>query len=241
MAQLDRIAAQNLRAPAHGLGSTATLLAWIGGLVVLGAASMWSGTSSEELREPEKTVLAESRPLPAVVAAMAPAVTKEAAAPVVAGTPEPTPHAVAAAEAATFALAAAEPVADDAARKARAKQQAEARRKAAQLAQERALAEEAQRLQLAQQQRDAERAQQQQLLAEQARQRLAAEQARLQSVQLALDTHRSVGESCAASGSVISRQFCRARECSKAEHHTDPTCVTLRADEMARQRASIDR
>jgi len=130
--------------------------------------------------------------------------------------------------------------ADDAARKARVKQLADARRKAAQLAQERALAEETQRLQLAQQQqREAERAQQQ--LAEQARQRAAAEQARAQSLQIAVDTHRSVSESCSAAGNQISRQFCRSRECGKAEHHGDPVCVRLREDELTQQRASIDR
>ena len=247
MSQLDRIAAQSLRAPGHGLGGTATLLALLGGLVVLGSASMWRGTSGDEPREPRAAALAESRPAPAVVAPVtptAPTVISEPSAAILAGTPESTPSAVATPEAATAALAAAEPAADDAARKARAKQQADVRRKAAQLAQERGLAEETQRLQLAQQQRDAERAQQQQQqqqLADQARQRLAAEQARSQSVQLALDTRRSVGESCSAAGSLISRQFCRSRECSKAEHYGDPTCVTLRDDELARQRASIER
>lgn len=244
MSQLDRIAAQNLRTPAHGLGGTATLLALLGGLVVLGGASMWGGTSGDEPRAPQKAVLAESRPAPTVeapVAAATPSVAVEPVAPVLAGAPEPAAHALAAQEAATAAVAVADPEADDAARKARARQQADVRRKAAQLAHERALAEETQRLQLAQQQRDAEREQQQQLLAEQARQRVAAEQSRVQSLQLALDSRRSVNESCSGAGSLISRQFCRSRECSKAEHYGDPTCVTLRDDEMARQRASIER
>lgn len=243
MSQLDRIAAQNLRTPAHGLGATATLLALLGGLVVLGSASMWHGAPGAESRQPQAVALAESRPAPAAVApvaATAPAVAIEPAVPAWVATPEPTVQVLVTPEAATAALAAADPAPDDAARKARARQQADARRKAAQLAQERALAEETQRLQLAQQQRDAERAQQQ-LQAEQARQKIAAEQARSQSVQLALDTRRSVSESCSAAGSLISRQFCRSRECSKAEHFGDAVCVNLREDEMARQRASIER
>jgi hypothetical protein len=127
--------------------------------------------------------------------------------------------------------------ADDAARKARAKQQAETRRKAAQLAQERALAEETQRLQLAQQ-REAERAQQ---LAEQVRQRAAAEEARLASAQSASETRRGVGETCAPAGGFVSRQFCQARECRKAEHQGDGLCVNLRETEAARLRASAER
>ncbi len=127
--------------------------------------------------------------------------------------------------------------ADDAARKARAKQQVEARRKAAQLAQERALAEETQRLQLAQQ-REAERAQQ---LAEQARQRAAAEQTRLAATLLASDSRRNVGDMCSAAGGFISQQFCHARECRKAEHQGDGICVNLREIEAARLRASAER
>ena len=127
---------------------------------------------------------------------------------------------------------------DDAARKARAAKAAEAKRKAAQLAQERVLAEEAQRVQLAQQTRDAERAQQQ---AELARQRAAAEQARLAAVQLASDTRRGVGETCAAAGGFISQQFCQARECRKAERQGDGICVNLRETEAARLRASAER
>lgn len=235
MSQLDRIAQQNLRTPAHGLGASGTLLALLGGLVLLGAASMWRGGVSDEARS---AAVAEGPPAQAAVtqAAPAPVVTVAAppstlVAPDTASSVQVTP-----AEPATAAVAAAE----DAARRARARQLADARRKAAQLAQERAAAEEAQRLQVAQQ-REAERIQAQAQLAEQARQRAAAEQARSQTIQVALNTRRGVGDACSAAGGPISRHFCSARECGKAEHQGDPVCVNLREDELARQRASIER
>lgn len=238
LSQLDRIAAQNLRTPAHGLGSSAMLLALLGGLVVLGSASMWRVTAGEA---PRAAVVAESRPAAAAVTSAPPAlaaVVSAATAPSVAAVPAAAPPAVATPEPVRAAVAAAEPAADDAARKARTKQLADARRKAAQLAQERAAADEAQRLQLAQQ-RQAERVQQQ--LAEQARQRAAAEQARSLPIQLALDTRRNVSDACSATSGPISRHFCRARECGKAEHQGDAVCVALREDDLARQRASNDR
>ena len=237
MSQLDRIAAQNLRGPVHGLGGTAMLLALVGGLVVLGSASMWRGPASEPQHEARKVVPTESVTAPPATVQTVQAATTavaEATTPSVVVAAEPALHALATVEAAPPAVAAV----DDAARKARAKQAAEARRKAAQLAQERALAEDAQRLQLGQQ-REAEQAQQQ-LDEQQARQRAAAEQVRAQSVQLAVNTRRSVGESCGA-GSLLSRQFCRARECGKAEHQGDAVCVNMRDDELAQQRASINR
>jgi hypothetical protein len=237
LSQLDQIAEQNLQASRHGLGASAMFLALIGGLVVLGSASMWS-TGDEPSRKPVAAVaVAEARPAPNVeIAAAAPA-------PVIAATPQAMtllePIAQAAPEPVLAAAAAAEPMpaADDAARKARVAKAAEAKRKAAQLAQERALAEETQRLQLAQQ-REAERAQQ---LAEQARQRAAAEQARLAATQLASDSRRNVGDMCSAAGGFISQQFCHARECRKAEHQGDGICVNLRETEAARLRASAER
>lgn len=243
LSQLDRIAAQNLRAPAHGLGGGAVLLALLGGLVVLGSATMWRGAGGSEAREARPGVVAErrdSRPAAVAVTVATPApaaAVAETAAPHTVAAPTSTPPALAAPEPAAAAVALADPAADEAAHKARVKQVADARRKAAQLAQERAAAEETQRLQLAQQ-RESERAQQQ--LAEQARQRAAAEQARSQPVQLALETRRSVSESCAG-GSLFSRQFCRARECAKAEHQGDAVCINLREDELAQQRASNNR
>jgi hypothetical protein len=237
LSQLDLIAAQNLRAPAHGLGSAGMLLALLGGLVVLGSASMWNGAATDASRDsrasraPQAQAVVESRPAVAVAPVVAQAIT-----PTFETAMEPTLPAQAAPELAPAPVAAADAAADDAARKARVKQLAEARRKAALVAQERAQAEESQRLQLAQQ-REAERAQQ---LAEQARQR-AAEQARAQPVQFALDTRHSVSDSCSGAGSVISRQFCRARECAKPEHQGDPVCVSRRDEELAQERASINR
>jgi hypothetical protein len=240
LSQLDQIAAQNLQATKQGLGGTALFLALVGGLVILGSASMWSSGSDESRKPPAaahtpKATPAEAPPLSSQTVAAT--VTAAAAAPAMVAAPvqptEPAPQPALATAAAPEALVAA----DDAARKARAKQQAEARRKAAQGAQERALAEETQRLQLAQQ-REAERAQQ---LAEQARQRAAAEQARLASAQSVSDTRRGVGETCASAGGFVSRQFCHARECRKAEHQGDSICVSLRETEAAQLRASAER
>jgi hypothetical protein len=237
LSQLDQIAAQNLQATKHGLGGAAMFLALVGGLVVLGSASMWS-SGSDEPRKPQ--AVAESRKAPVAEAAVVPAANPVVAPMVTAAVVAAPAVAESLPEPAAAAMAAAEPVAgaDDAARKARAKQQAEARRKAAQLLQERALAEEAQRVQLAQQHSEAERAQQQ---AEQARQRAAAEQARLAAVQLASDTRRNVGDMCSAAGGFVSQQFCHARECRKAEHQGDGICVNLRETEAARLRASAER
>jgi hypothetical protein len=233
LSQLDQIAEQNLQASRHGLGASAMFLALIGGLVILGSASMWS-TGDEPSRKPVAAV-AEARPAPAVVVAAAAPMPVIAAAPQAVTLVEPTVQATP--EPVLAAAAEPTPAADDAARKARIAKAAEAKRKAVQVAQERALAEETQRLQLAQQ-REGERTQQ---LAEQTRQRAAAEQARLAATQLASDSRRSVGDSCAAAGGFISQQFCQARECRKAEHQGDGICVTLRETEAARLRASAER
>jgi hypothetical protein len=235
LSQLDQIAEQNLQASRQGLGASAMFLALVGGLVILGSASMWSA-SDEPSRKPVAAA-AQARPAPAIEVAAAAPTPAVAAAPLAVTVVEPTVQA--APQPVLAAVSAAEPVpaADDAARKARVAKAAEAKRKAAQLAQERALAEETQRLQLAQQ-REGERAQQ---LAEQTRQRAAAEQARLAAVQLASDSRRSVGDACSAAGGFVSQQFCHARECRKAEHQGDGICVNLRETEAARLRASAGR
>ncbi len=228
LSQLDQIAEQNLQASRHGLGASAMFLALIGGLVVLGSASMWNARDGA-VSKPAVAVV-EARPAPVVEVAAAPAPPVVPTSTALEPTPQAMPEAVLAVEPM--------PAAEDALRKARIAKAAQAKRKAAQLAQERALAEEAQRVQLAQQTREAERTQQQ---AEQARQRAAAEQARVAAVQVAGNTRRSVGEACAAAGGFISQQFCQARECRKAEHQSDGICATLRETEAARLRASAER
>jgi hypothetical protein len=256
VSQLDLIAAQNLRSPSRGLGLSATLLAIVGGLVLVGAASMWNAADEASSRPTAAVVesrapLAEAPPLTvpdgapaaavAAVAALAAAQEVSPAAVEVPPTdaivsqaqPEPVAQATVAPDAEAAALAAA---AD--ARKARARKLAEARRKAAQ---EAALAQETQRLLLAQQRRDAERVQQQQQQAEQARKLAAAELARAQAAQVAVDSRRGVDKTCAAAGGYISRQFCYARECAQSEQRGDPICVRLRDDEAAQRRASLER
>ncbi len=230
LSQLDQIAAQNLQAPRQGLGGAAMVLALLGGLVILGSASMWSSGSDE----PRKRPAAAEAPSMSMVAA--PPVTAAVAAPAVVAAAAQPAELVPEPVLATAAVPNASALTDDA-RKARAKQQAEGRRKAAQLAQERTLAEETQRLQLAQQ-RETERGQQQ---AEQSRLRSAAEQTRLAAAPVAGDSRRNVGDMCSAAGGSISQQFCHARECRKAEHLGDGTCVNLRETEAARLRASAER
>lgn len=124
----------------------------------------------------------------------------------------------------------------DAVRKARARQQAEVKRKAALVAS----TEETQRLQRASQRREAELAQQAAALESQ---RVAAEAARQQQLaaqRLASSAPRGVRETCAGSG-LIGESLCRARECGRAEHHADALCVRLRDAEEAQRRASFDR
>lgn len=256
VSQLDLIAAQNLRSPSRGLGLSATLLAIVGGLVLVGAASMWNA-ADEASSMPTAAVAESGAPIAEAplltVPAVAPAATVAAVATVAAAQevsptavdvpppaaaivslpqPEPAAQATVAPDAEAAALAAA---AD--ARKVRARKLAEARRKAAQ---EAALAQETQRLLLAQQRRDVERVQQQQQ-AEQARKLAAAELARAQAAQIAVDSRRSVDKTCAAAGGYISRQFCYARECAQSEQRGDPICVRLRDDEAAQRRASLER
>jgi hypothetical protein len=132
--------------------------------------------------------------------------------------------------------------AEEIAQRARVRQLAEARRKAAALAQERMLAEEAQRLQGAAQRREAELATQQ--AEEQRRQRAAAaaEAAarQAQSVVVALNTRRSVRETCNGRG-LFAEGACHVRECARSEHQSDPVCVRQRESDEAQRRASIER
>ena len=244
MSQLDQIAGQSLESNRQGLGASAMLLALVGGLVILGGASMWH-TGADEPRRPVAAVV-EARQTPVALAPVIapPVATAVEAAPQAASVAalvlvEPAP--LAASESAPVAVASAEQVVtddDSAVRKARAKQLADARRKAAQLTQQRAAADETQRLQAAAQRREADQLQQ---LAEQARQRAAADEARLASSRLALNTRRSVADLCTGVGGFVSQQFCRSRECGKAEHHGDAVCVRLRDNDLAQQRASNDR
>ncbi len=248
MSQLEQIAAASGRRTARqdGLGGAATLLAVVGGLIVLGAAAMW--------RAPAETVVT---PVPAAHApAMAPVATPTTAAlPAPAetapATEPPVPPAApreSATEGVTAAVAAEptpavlEPPAEELAQRARARQLAEARRKAAALAQERQFAEEAQRLLAAARAREAERAAQQ--AEEQRRQRVAAADeaaARQAQPAPALPGARpGVREVCGGRG-LFAESACLARECARAEHQADPVCVRVRESEEAQHRASIER
>lgn len=225
--QLDTIAAVNRRVSRHWLRSKTLWIAAPVALLVLVAASMWR-TPREE--PPGLTVVTGEVRLPAAVAQPAPVPRTDA------GT-------ASVAEAAAVAVPAPErepelsaPI-DDAARKARTKPLADARRKAAEQAQERALAEDQAQQRAREQQQEAERVRQ---LEAEARQRAAAaaEQARVVPAPAAQDSRRSVRDMCAAAGGFFAEQLCRSRECRKPDHHSDPLCTQLRDFEMARLRTN---
>jgi hypothetical protein len=241
--QLDATAAPNDRRAAARLRRQAAWLATVGGVALLVSASLWR-PAREAPRPMAAGSIAEARAVPVAarpqptIAAAAPAAVTPAA-PLVAPLPQPTAPTAVVSDA---VLVVASPP-DEAARKARLAQAAEARRKAAALQeQDRVRAEEeAQRARRAQEQQEqAERAQHQQQLAEAARERAAAaEQARRQAALLAQAPRRSVREACNAS-SFLGEQLCHARECRKAEHQGEALCVRLRDIELARLQQSAD-
>jgi type IV secretory pathway VirB10-like protein len=242
MSQLDQIAAASSHRIARqdGLGGVSTVLALVGGLVLVGAAAMW--------RAPADTAPGAAPAMSAPAPAVAALPREEAASPPVLDAPalavvprEPAPEAVTAAVVAGPAPAVVEPSAEELAQKARARQLAEARRKAAALAQERMLAEEAQRLQAAVQRRDAElaalRAEEQQLRQQRAAAEAAARQAQAVAATI---TRRSVRETCAGRG-FFAEAACHVRECARGEQQSDPLCLRQRENEEAQRSASAAR
>jgi hypothetical protein len=116
---------------------------------------------------------------------------------------------------------------------------ADARRKAALAAKERARSEEEvqQRLRLAQEQQRQEAERAQQLADAAARERVAAaEQAarRQAEVVVARAPLRGVRETCGAGGGLFGEALCQQRECRKSELQADPVCARLRDIEIAR-------
>jgi len=221
ISQLDAIEAANQRGAGSLAGNRQTWIALgAGALLLLIVASVSPRAPAEETRR--ATAPATLAPAPVLPSAPSPTVATPA---------ESIPDTARVAEPAAAPV----PSADEAERKQRARQLADAHRKAAQLAQERAWME-AQRAQ-AQQQRDAERAQG---AAEPVRAREAPPEAAAV-VASAREARRSVRESCASAGNFFSEQFCQARECRKADQHADPVCTRLRDIEEVRQRASAER
>jgi type IV secretory pathway VirB10-like protein len=233
--QLDRLAATQRVSVGAGMGGSATVLAMVGGLLVLGLATLWKPPAT--VRAPAAVVAAPSQPAgltappagPVVPGVALPVMVDSPTAP----TPLPAPAPALSMPEPEGATATAQVGAEEAQRQARARQLAQARRQAAQLAAERAAADEAQRLQRAQQLREQELAAQQRAADETRQRTAAAEQAAQRQPVLALDSRRSVGELCAAAGGFISRQLCQARECRSAEHQADAVCVRLREIETA--------
>lgn len=248
VSQLDRIAAANgARGQGSGLGSAATWLALLGGLVVLGAASLWQGDPVVRPQRALSQVATVAAPATAVAARTTTATPAALPAPApsnAAPSPSQTLAAAAPAPAVPVEAVAPKPVAApeavpddaDAARRARARQIEQARRKAALLAQEQARADELQRQQQ-QQQREAER---QLALADRAR--LAAERAKREvpARVAAADVARGVRETCSGTG-FFGEQVCRTRTCARAEHQADPICVQQREALAAQLRAGADR
>lgn len=90
-------------------------------------------------------------------------------------------------------------------------------------------------------QRDAAlRAQEQQLAQEALERQQAADKAKAAQTRrlAALDVRRSVQQTCAAAGGLVSQQFCAARECRSADNQRDATCMRLREEDEAQRQAS---
>jgi hypothetical protein len=222
--QLDRIAEVNARANRQARGSRAVSLATATGVAVLIGLAGWWGLRPVDVGVPAQAPKPIAAPGAAVqVAPPTFAMPVPAAAPAV-------PQALATemlvqGTAASAALSPSVPDADRT-RRARARLEAEARAKATQRdeALARARADEQDR-----ERREAERARE---LAAQAAPP-AAEPAP-QRIQPAAEPRREVKALCAASGNFLSENFCQSRECRKAEHRDDATCVRLKELEEAR-------
>lgn len=252
ISQLEALARANERAAARARRRRRLWTAGLSGVVLLWGAAMWRQAIDPPRVTAPMPALASTpaAPLESAVATVAPVlaeVSPASAAPTLLTVASITAVATDTATAPSSSVVTdAVPVVasadDEAARKARAQWQA--RRKAAQLAQERARAEqEAQQRQLAlAAQLDAERARQQEQQAEAAaRERAAAaERERRQALLLAQNTRRGVSELCASSGGVASEQQCHTRQCWKAEHQGDPVCLRVREGELARLQRGAD-
>lgn len=224
--QLDIIAEINVRAARQHWGRQAQRMAVAGGVVLLGAALWWL-TQGGTARAPAPALPASAAPgeqaARSVSAVAVPALTDPVAAPVQGALPASSAVEVTAAPLTATAAA------DDLARKARVRREAEARVAEAQLQQERSRAEAQER-----QQREAEREAQQARELADAASRRAAEQASVPA-QPAAEPRRGVRERCSASANIFSELFCQSRECRKPEHANDAICIQQREIQEARR------
>jgi hypothetical protein len=244
--QLDRIAAANLRTPKQGLGGAAMLIAFVGGLVLLGSASLWR--APRDLPQSAEPLPAETAPLPnprdpATPAVAAPLQTP----PSHSAGPAPEVTIAAPVEVAPLAVATSLPPADstpvatvpaaaDAApAKSRSRPAVEARRRAQQPAQERLLAAETLRAQQVQQKQGGVPAAE-----ERALQRTAVQVEPPAPVLPEAAARRSVQSLCASSGNFLSANFCYLRECGKSEHSSDAMCIRLGELRDAQLRLAAD-
>ncbi len=225
--QLDRIAAVNAHAKRQARGS---LGRWLAALAVVGTllalAYEWQ-RGRPDVSLPARAPRAVATP---PVSAAAPATASESAqAPAALESAAVEAVSPATAAPATAAPSAASAPAVDRARQARAKQEAEARAKALQQEQAlaRTLAEEQDR-----ERREAERARE---LADEARRRTVEAASAPMRAAPPPEARRNVRELCSASSNFVSEQFCRSRECRKAEHQADAICVRLREIEEAQR------
>jgi hypothetical protein len=248
ISQLEALARANERAAARARRRRRLWTAALSGVVLLWGAAMWR-QAIDPPRVPAPMLARASTPAAPIEPAAAPVVAEMSLASAAPTLLAAAPVAAEAADSATAppssvvtdAVPVVASVDDEATRKARA--QWLARRKAAQLAQERARAEqEVQQRQLAlAAQLDAERTLQQQLSDAAARERAAAaERERRQALLLAQHTRRGVVELCANSGGVAGEQQCHTRQCWKGEHQGDPVCARLREGELARLQRGAD-
>lgn len=221
--QLDRIAAVNAHAKRQARGSLGPWLAALAVVVLL----VWA--YGRQLDRPDASVPEPAaRAVAAPLVATVPPVTASEPALASAAPPEVAAEAVPPGTSAPAASAPSTP-AIDRARLARAKQEAETRAKA--LQEEQALA----RTLAEAQERERREAEQARELADEAKRRTA-EAALVRAAPTPTpETQRNVRELCSASSNFVSEQFCRSRECRKAQHQGDAICVRLREIEEARR------
>jgi hypothetical protein len=63
---------------------------------------------------------------------------------------------------------------------------------------------------------------------------------RRQALLLAQNTRRGVAELCGNAGGWAAEQQCQVRQCWKAEHQADASCLRLRDGDMARLQRGAD-
>jgi hypothetical protein len=226
--QLDIIAEINERAARQLWGRRVRRIAVAVGVALLLGVALWWAMYGGAVRAPVTLPPAAALLAETLRDTLTPAVQGTPAASAVAGQALPDVAAAPAQGALTASApmqAAAVPLNEAAATDRRARK---ARTDAPQLQQERSRTQAQER-----EQREPEREAQQASEPADAASRREAEQAPVPAPSAA-EIRPGVRELCSASGNILSRNFCHARECRKPEHANDAVCIRLRELEQAR-------